>query len=172
MLLLAVTPNVPFTYPIGILVGFSSIAFMTTSTAIVQLRSDPSMRGRVLALQAMVFLGSTPIGGPILGYICQHFGARSGVVVGEVAMFPGGSRTAEVVAEQRGVVLRLSRDSIERRLERVQAAHRYVQPRTPDWIVQPSGSPGPVVSAMAAQYWHTGGRAPRSRSRCLGMIVT
>jgi hypothetical protein len=40
----------PFTYPIGIFVGFSSIAFMTTSTAIVQLRSDPSMRGRVLAL--------------------------------------------------------------------------------------------------------------------------
>ena len=77
MLLLAVTPNVPFTYPIGILVGFSSIAFMTTSTAIVQLRSDPSMRGRVLALQAMVFLGSTPIGGPILGYVSQHFGPRS-----------------------------------------------------------------------------------------------
>jgi MFS family permease len=82
MLLLAVTPNVAFTYPIGILVGFTSIAFMTTSTAIVQLRSDPSMRGRVLALQAMVFLGSTPIGGPILGYVSQHFGPRSGVVIG------------------------------------------------------------------------------------------
>ncbi|MEP7047678.1 MAG: MFS transporter, partial [Ilumatobacteraceae bacterium] len=52
MLLLALTPNIAFTYPIGILVGFTSIAFMTTSTAIVQLRSDPSMRGRVLALQA------------------------------------------------------------------------------------------------------------------------
>lgn len=90
MLLLAVTPNVPFTYPIGILVGFSSIAFMTTSTAIVQLRSDPSMRGRVLALQAMVFLGSTPIGGPILGYICQHFGARSGVVIGGVSAIVAG----------------------------------------------------------------------------------
>ena len=36
----------------------------------------PEMRGRVLALQAMVFLGSTPIGGPILGWICEQFGAR------------------------------------------------------------------------------------------------
>jgi MFS family permease len=90
MLLLAVTPNVWFTYPIGILVGFSSIAFMTTSTAIVQLRSDPSMRGRVLALQAMVFLGSTPIGGPILGYVCQHFGARSGVAIGGVSAIIAG----------------------------------------------------------------------------------
>jgi len=90
MLLLAVTPNVPFTYPIGIFVGFSSIAFMTTSTAIVQLRSDPSMRGRVLALQAMVFLGSTPIGGPILGYVSQRFGPRSGVVIGGVAAIVAG----------------------------------------------------------------------------------
>jgi hypothetical protein len=43
------------------------------------------MRGRVLALQAIVFLGSTPIGGPILGAICDWFGARAGLVVGGVA---------------------------------------------------------------------------------------
>ena len=51
MLLLAVTPNVPFTYPIGILVGFSSIAFMTTSTAIVQiaLRSVDARSGAGVA---------------------------------------------------------------------------------------------------------------------------
>jgi MFS family permease len=90
MLLLAVTPNVSFAYPIGILVGISSITFMTTSTAIVQLRSDPSMRGRVLALQAMVFLGSTPIGGPILGYVCEHFGARSGVAIGGLSAIVAG----------------------------------------------------------------------------------
>ena len=82
MLLLAVTPNVPFTYPIGMIVGISSITFMTTSTAIMQLRADPSMRGRVLALQAIVFLGSTPIGGPILGWVSQTYGARMGVAIG------------------------------------------------------------------------------------------
>jgi len=85
MLLLAVTPSVPWTYPIGIVVGLCSILFMTTSTSIVQLRAEPSMRGRVLALQAIVFLGSTPIGGPILGYVCQHFGARVGVAIGGVS---------------------------------------------------------------------------------------
>ena len=90
MMLLAITPNVPFTFPIGILVGISSITFMTTSTAIVQLRADPSMRGRVLALQAIVFLGSTPIGGPILGWVCQHFGARFGVLVGGVSAIVAG----------------------------------------------------------------------------------
>ena len=90
MLLLALTPNVPLTYPIGILVGVTSITFMTTSTAIVQLRANPSMRGRVLALQAIVFLGSTPIGGPILGWVCQHFGARSGVAIGGLSAIVAG----------------------------------------------------------------------------------
>ena len=90
MLLLSVTPNVPVTFPIGILVGVSSIAFMTTSTAIVQLRADPAMRGRVLALQAIVFLGSTPIGGPILGWVCQHYGARVGVAIGGLSAIVAG----------------------------------------------------------------------------------
>jgi MFS family permease len=82
MILLAFTPNVALAYPIGILVGLASITFMTASTAIVQLRSIPSMRGRVLALQAIVFLGSTPIGGPLLGWVCEQFGARAGVMIG------------------------------------------------------------------------------------------
>ncbi|MEY2446410.1 MAG: hypothetical protein QOE00_2990 [Ilumatobacteraceae bacterium] len=90
MLLLAITPNVAFTYPIGVLVGFASIAFMTTSTAIVQLRADPVMRGRVLALQAIVFLGSAPIGGPILGWVCQHYGARVGVAIGGLSAIVAG----------------------------------------------------------------------------------
>lgn len=43
------------------------------------------MRGRVLALQAIVFLGSTPIGGPILGWVSDAWGARVGIVVGGAA---------------------------------------------------------------------------------------
>jgi MFS family permease len=85
MALLALAPNLAVAYPVSLLVGFTSIAFMTTATSIVQLRADPSMRGRVLALQAMVFLGSTPIGGPILGAICDAWGARSGLLVGAAA---------------------------------------------------------------------------------------
>jgi hypothetical protein len=43
------------------------------------------MRGRVLALQSMVLIGSTPIGGPVLGFVCDAFGARAGLVIGGVA---------------------------------------------------------------------------------------
>jgi MFS family permease len=63
---------------------------MTASTAIVQVESDPTMRGRVLALQAIVFLGSTPIGGPIVGALCDEFGARSGLVLGGFAALAAG----------------------------------------------------------------------------------
>jgi MFS family permease len=85
MLALALAPNQPVAFAVGIVMGFTSISFMTASTAIVQLRADPMMRGRVLALQAMVFLGSTPIGGPIVGAISERFGARYGLALGAVA---------------------------------------------------------------------------------------
>ena len=88
--LLAVAPSQPVAFAVGLVIGFSSITFMVTSTAIVQIRSDPSMRGRVLALQAIVFLGSTPIGGPIVGVISQRYGARYGVAVGAVAAIGAG----------------------------------------------------------------------------------
>lgn len=91
MALLAVTPSLPFALVVGVVLGFGSITFLTTSTAIVQVEADPSMRGRVLALQAMVFLGTTPIGGPILGAICQAVGARWGLAVGAVSCFAAGA---------------------------------------------------------------------------------
>jgi MFS family permease len=42
------------------------------------------MRGRVMALWAVAFLGSTPIGGPIAGFVSQHFGGRAGLALGAV----------------------------------------------------------------------------------------
>ena len=64
MALLAVAPGQAFAFVVGPLIGVTSIAFMTASTSLVQTEAAPEMRGRVLALQALVFLGSTPIGGP------------------------------------------------------------------------------------------------------------
>jgi MFS family permease len=83
--LLTFAPNQPSAFAIGFLVGLGSIMFMTAATAITQLAADPSMRGRVLALQAIVFLGSTPIGGPIVGAIAESFGARYGIALGAIA---------------------------------------------------------------------------------------
>jgi MFS family permease len=87
MTVLALSPNTPATFVIAVFLGLSSIAFMTASTAIVQTRANPSMRGRVLALQAMVFLGSTPIGGPIVGTISEQLGSRYALGLGAAGCF-------------------------------------------------------------------------------------
>lgn len=91
MVAVALAPNELLAFVIAPLVGATSIAFMTSSTAIVQTESKPSMRGRVLALQSIVFLGSTPVGGPIVGWITEHLGARVGLGVGAVACLLAGA---------------------------------------------------------------------------------
>ncbi len=105
MTLLTFAPNQPAAFATGFLVGFGSIMFMTAATAITQLAADPSMRGRVLALQAIVFLGSTPIGGPILGAISETFGARYGIAVGAAATLAAGGFGLFTVRRSRKVVL-------------------------------------------------------------------
>jgi len=84
-MLLAAAPNVIATFPIVFVVGFSSIVFMTATTAIVQLRADQRMHGRVLALQSVLLIGTTPIGGPIMGAIADALGARIPLVIGGAA---------------------------------------------------------------------------------------
>ncbi len=88
--LMALVPSVGWAFVVAPLVGMGSVAFITASTAIVQIRSAPQMRGRVLALQAMVFLGSTPIGGPILGWISERWDARWGIALGSIAALGAG----------------------------------------------------------------------------------
>ncbi|HEX2384266.1 MAG TPA: MFS transporter [Acidimicrobiales bacterium] len=88
---MAFAPNQAVAYALGPLLGITSIAFLTASTAIVQIEAAPDMRGRVLALQAVLFLGSTPIGGPIVGWVSQAFGARYGVGLGAVAALAAGA---------------------------------------------------------------------------------
>ncbi|HET6258967.1 MFS transporter [Pseudonocardia sp.] len=67
------------------LVGAASVAFQSAGNSTLQLAAAPHMRGRVMALWAVAFLGSTPIGGPIAGLVSQHFGGRAGLALGAVA---------------------------------------------------------------------------------------
>jgi MFS family permease len=66
-------------------VGAGQITFLATCQSTVQLEAEPSMRGRVMAVYAITILGSTPIGGPLVGWISQEWGARYGLAVGGIA---------------------------------------------------------------------------------------
>jgi MFS family permease len=58
------------------LMGISALTMITSANAFMQLKTDPGMRGRVMALYMMIFIGGTPIGSPIVGWVGETFGAR------------------------------------------------------------------------------------------------
>jgi len=66
------------------LAGAASISFMATGNSTLQLGAAPSMRGRVMSLWFVAFQGSTPIGGPIIGWAMAVLGARAGLGIGAV----------------------------------------------------------------------------------------
>ena len=82
-LLAAAAPNPVVLGALLVPVGASMIAFIATANSTVQLHSDPALRGRVMALFVLVFLGSTPVGGPVVGWLSDphQFGPRAGLVV-------------------------------------------------------------------------------------------
>ena len=68
-----------------VFMGAASIGFIATANATLQLTSEPAMRGRVMALYAMAFLGTTPIGAPLVGAIAQWTSPRVALLSGAVA---------------------------------------------------------------------------------------
>ena len=63
-------------------VGLSSLTLMTAANATVQLSTAPELRGRVMALYMAIFMGGTPVGAPLVGWVGQTFGARWTILVG------------------------------------------------------------------------------------------
>ena len=72
------------------IVGFASVSFLSMANSTLQLGTDPQMRGRVMALWAVAFMGSTPIGGPLIGWITSVAGARVGLGVGAASCLLAG----------------------------------------------------------------------------------
>lgn len=81
----ALAPTLPIELVVLVFLGAAMITFQATANSLLQLNSDPALRGRVMALYVMVFLGTTPIGAPIVGWVAQQFGARTGLGLGGVA---------------------------------------------------------------------------------------
>ncbi len=66
--------------------GLAALTALTTANAMVQLRTDPLVRGRVMALYMAIFMGGTPIGAPIIGWIGEVWGARWTIAIGPIAI--------------------------------------------------------------------------------------
>ncbi len=77
-----VAPSLPLAMLSMVPLGFTIMAFMITGNTMLQLNAIPQARGRVMALYGVVFLGSTPIGSPIAGWVGEHWSAGAGLVGG------------------------------------------------------------------------------------------
>ncbi|MDJ0336265.1 MFS transporter [Salinibacterium sp. G-O1] len=81
-ILAAVAPSYGLFAVVLIFVGASSLTMMNTANAYVQTTTAPMMRGRVMALYMAIFVGGTPIGAPIVGWVANEFGPRWSLGIG------------------------------------------------------------------------------------------
>lgn len=94
----AASPTMPVLVATMVVVGALSVTFTSTTNSSLQLTAAPTMRGRVMALWSVAFLGSTAIGGPIAGWVSEQGGGRAGLLLGAAACL--------VAAAMGGVVMR------------------------------------------------------------------
>ncbi|HEF5869812.1 TPA: MFS transporter [Burkholderia cenocepacia] len=84
-----------------VLTGIAAITFMNSTNSLMQLSTEPAMRGRVMALRLAVALGGTPIGAPVAGWVANHLGPRWALGVGAASGFAAALVATHFVARRR-----------------------------------------------------------------------
>ena len=102
-ILVAAAPTLPLAMAAFVPLGAVSVTFAAAINSTLQLDASPQMRGRVMALYSVVFLGSTPIGGPLVGGLAETFGPRAGLVLGGIAALAAAIGGAIAYARRSGV---------------------------------------------------------------------
>jgi MFS family permease len=88
------------------MLGITSLTMITAANATMQLSVTPEMRGRLSALFMMIFMGGTPLGAPIVGWVGQYFGARWTLIGGGLAVLAGTMIAIALFTRATGIVLR------------------------------------------------------------------
>ncbi|MFC5997875.1 MFS transporter [Quadrisphaera sp. GCM10027208] len=105
-------------------VGLASLTLMTAANATVQMSTAPEMRGRVMALYMAIFMGGTPVGAPIVGWVGEVFGARWTIAVGGLVSLAVAGVAVAYLLRTHQVVVRYRRDDRPRLFVQVGAAPR------------------------------------------------
>jgi MFS family permease len=97
----AVMPGMPAFLPTIAAMGFVNLMFQAMANAYVQLAVGPELRGRVMGLYMLAFIGGAPIGAPTVGAVTSHFGARAGMATCGVITVVAAVITAVAMARRR-----------------------------------------------------------------------
>lgn len=85
------------------LIGLSALTLITSANAYMQLHTEPGVRGRVMALYMMIFMGGTPVGAPVIGWMGEAFGARWTLILGGLLTIAGIALASLLFARAKGV---------------------------------------------------------------------
>jgi MFS family permease len=107
MTLAALSPNVWLFGAALVVVGVSALTLTNTTNSLMQLTTDPAMRGRVLAIRLAIALGGTPIGAPVVGWVADRFGPRWSLVLAAAAALVGALVAVRYLVVHRGLRVRL-----------------------------------------------------------------
>jgi MFS family permease len=116
-MLLAIAPTLPLAALAGVFMGATGVMFLSGTNSLVQVGAAPEMRGRVMALYSVVFLGSTPIGGPLAGWVAEEYGVRMGITMGAVAAIACGVLAQRALRRQRHAEASATDEALEPVLE-------------------------------------------------------
>jgi MFS family permease len=108
LIVCAFSPAIGLAYAAMLFVGWASVSFISIGNSTIQLSSAPSMRGRMLALWQVAFQGTTPIGGPVVGWIIALSNPRIGLAVGGAACFVAAAGGAGLVRRYRRAGARMT----------------------------------------------------------------
>jgi MFS family permease len=84
-----------------VVIGAAALTFTNATNSLMQLTTEPAMRGRVMALRVAVALGATPIGAPLVGWVANHLGPRWALGVGAASGFAAAMVAVHAMAQQR-----------------------------------------------------------------------
>ena len=152
-------PNLGLAYVAMVPVGFAAMSFAITANSTMQLHSRANMRGRVMALYGVIFLGSTPIGAPIIGWVGQHLGPRAGFAL---------SGIAALAAAAYGLYVDGAFPTADSRARFLPVAHAE--------LAEPPDRAFPLIltTGRVRDHWHTltrTGQAPALRARTPEPVV-
>jgi MFS family permease len=121
----ALAPSMALEYVALAFVGYGSISFNSLAKSALQLSATPGMRGRVMSLWGVAWMGSTPIGGPLVGWVGEQFGARWSLLIGGIPTIAVGIATYPVLVQ-------IDRRRSERRAGTTEASGAAIQTAVPD----------------------------------------
>ena len=84
-----------------VVVGAAALTFTNATNSLMQLTTEPAMRGRVMALRVAIALGGTPIGAPVVGWVSDHLGPRWALGIGAASGFAAATVAVYALAQQR-----------------------------------------------------------------------